>query len=945
MAVTDRSLGYRDEELSPRAPQRGAMWWGHYRDFLARNVSPTSLEVIERDSAYIVERCLPLAGSAAWGEDRVRKGLVMGAVQSGKTASMIAVAAQAIDAGVDMVIVLSGTRTALWRQTYDRLKEQLDGGRGPDRVWIPRQLTDARSSGRVSYYTMPGPAVRKAVREGRPIIAVAMKQADHLAQLSSEIHRVVLPCVEHAARPFHLLVIDDEADDASIIDTRAESPSDPKQVPRRIVDLWDGRPPTGATASTHLYATYMAYTATPQANILQDDENPLAPRDFIVSLRTAGLEGSLEPREPTYTEPMGIKGCYTGGDLFYERLPALCVETDTTTSPGGGDAAGGGLEVEEKGPGRSASPGIKPELESGLKAFLVACAVRYLRESDDVLSPAAAMTSTFATAEEVTRRTVGPSSMLVHPSAVMDDHFQTAHELLGWASGRGVDEEERLFMAGERRFLGVDGIRRSMDEDPASWQRWLASYQGTSRDLAALTNSPVRDVPTAAQWPWVRKVILDEILPATRLAVINSDEMADDRPSFAPAEDEQGWRAPRDTVSIFVSGSVMARGLTLEGLLTTVFTRRSGTPSADTQMQMQRWFGYRGKLLDLCRVFLTCEQRELFRRFHDDDLALRRQILGLMEDGGPPDVPTVLQSRAYVATSKVSNVRTVPLATRAHPFFPRVQDVGTPSDFTARLSKFFAAENDLYMPCASPKAVFSRHELTMEEAADLLESMRFAGYAPGRRSAAANRWAGVERLLGTHPRTKAFYRPPAEGRGDPTETGCPYWTAAYLRLWSTCLQTSTTGMYRKPDGARWNLLNVDELRAAAPRFRIGLRVVAGGARLSAGPLADLPLDLPMGERAVLEGRVSGGWGSHNASGDAVSGDEYLDLIVHGEELPSRAEAGCPPRPPGFNGMLLFHLVHGLAGPGVVVGASIPEGGPEQLAAQVREGQGEWEDES
>ncbi len=41
------------------------------------------------------------------------------------------------------------------------------------------------------------------------------------------------------------------------------------------------------------------------------------------------------------------------------------------------------------------------------------------------------------------------------------------------------------------------------------------------------------------------------------------------------------------------------------------------TLMVDTQMQMQRWFGYRGAYLELCRVFLPAPQLELFRAYHD----------------------------------------------------------------------------------------------------------------------------------------------------------------------------------------------------------------------------------------------------------------------------------------------------------------------------------------
>ena len=93
--------------------------------------------------------------------------------------------------------------------------------------------------------------------------------------------------------------------------------------------------------------------------------------------------------------------------------------------------------------------------------------------------------------------------------------------------------------------------------------------------------------------------------------MINSDERADDRPEFTVQHADDGWRAPRNLSTIFVSGNVMARGITLEGLSTTVFTRAANEPLADTQMQMQRWFGYRGSYIELCRVMVSPAQLRL----------------------------------------------------------------------------------------------------------------------------------------------------------------------------------------------------------------------------------------------------------------------------------------------------------------------------------------------
>ncbi len=81
--------------------------------------------------------------------------------------------------------------------------------------------------------------------------------------------------------------------------------------------------------------------------------------------------------------------------------------------------------------------------------------------------------------------------------------------------------------------------------------------------------------------------------------MVNSDPNADDRPAYAPNQiAETGkWRAARDLCTIFVSGNVMARGLTLEGNDNGVVSAFIGQSSGDTQMQMQRWFGYRGSYM------------------------------------------------------------------------------------------------------------------------------------------------------------------------------------------------------------------------------------------------------------------------------------------------------------------------------------------------------------
>ena len=66
-------------------------WWARYGEALD-GFTDTSRAVLEADCRYIVDRGIFGAGAPSattWPQSRVRRGLVMGSVQSGKTASML----------------------------------------------------------------------------------------------------------------------------------------------------------------------------------------------------------------------------------------------------------------------------------------------------------------------------------------------------------------------------------------------------------------------------------------------------------------------------------------------------------------------------------------------------------------------------------------------------------------------------------------------------------------------------------------------------------------------------------------------------------------------------------------------------------------------------------------------------------------------------------------
>lgn len=215
------------------------------------------------------------------------RGLVVGYVQSGKTANFTAVAARAADVGYRLIIVLSGIHDSLRNQTQRRLNLEL-AGVGVD--WIT--LTDDTTDFQV-------PDVADGFASTGTVLIVAKKITPILKRLNQWFEQL-----EGRLANVPVLLIDDEADQASI-NTRSNR-SDPSVDKEGAPDDDTAPSLTNALIRDILRkiprATYIAYTATPFANILIDPDasdskvgEDLFPKDFVVQLpRPDGYTGTEE---------------------------------------------------------------------------------------------------------------------------------------------------------------------------------------------------------------------------------------------------------------------------------------------------------------------------------------------------------------------------------------------------------------------------------------------------------------------------------------------------------------------------------------------------------------------------------------------------------------------------------------------------------------------------
>lgn len=230
------------------------------------------------------------------------RGLVLGYVQSGKTANFTALIAKAVDVGYRLVIVLSGTDNGLRRQTQIRLNRELvgyiDNRAGavplppPGKQW--HQFTREEASGdfdagRANYASLQG---------SEPVLIVMKKNGPRLRRL----HAWLDEAPAAVRRQLPVLVIDDEADQASPDSrgdrvTQAPDPDDVIEDPSIINGL------IRQLLRRFARCSYAAYTATPFANILIPHDNQfhpefgsdLYPKDFVIALpKREGYFGAEE---------------------------------------------------------------------------------------------------------------------------------------------------------------------------------------------------------------------------------------------------------------------------------------------------------------------------------------------------------------------------------------------------------------------------------------------------------------------------------------------------------------------------------------------------------------------------------------------------------------------------------------------------------------------------
>jgi hypothetical protein len=470
------------------------------------------------------------------------KGLVVGYVQSGKTANFTGVVARAADAGYRLIIVLAGTLNILRDQTQTRMDRELiglpfitaeedeiyasdiqnfidHGGLPSDlgafdwhrltnrdgdyqRLKHGIQSLEFRRRDKTKPFNHPenlhADSARLLIIKKVP--SVLKKVAADLTAIKSKSKLADIPT----------LIIDDESDQASV-NTKKPTMEEIKNrtaTNSAIVALLQQLP----------RAQYVGYTATPFANVFIDpnNEEDLFPRDFIISL----------PRPGNY---MGVAD-------FHD------LDRPSRTEAGPNE-----LAFVRDVRGDDDLPG---NLQRAIDSFILTGAIKLYRQS---LQPQLA-------------KNFRHHTMLVHISHLTGDHKETAEQV--------------------ETILGSGGYMKG-----TAWSRLQTLW---TKDFAQVCQDRSAGYPIPATFDEI-KPFLGECWKrlmggAKPVLTVNGD--AKDNPDF---ESDSIWK-------IVVGGAKLSRGYTIEGLTISYYRRRAG--AADTLMQMGRWFGFRDGYRDLVRLYM-----------------------------------------------------------------------------------------------------------------------------------------------------------------------------------------------------------------------------------------------------------------------------------------------------------------------------------------------------
>ncbi|WP_114571392.1 Z1 domain-containing protein [Exiguobacterium flavidum] len=381
-----------------RQKERDNTWWSskkkveqenyyseRYKKYMGENLPADVLKSIDEDTDVIMNHI----GNPE--EDQFeRYGMVVGHVQSGKTGNYSSLVCKAADAGYKFIVVIAGAMNNLRNQTQERLNYSFIGRDLYERVGVGNQ-SKYREDKRPISLTSKTKDFNKRDADSNsqgisldtissPVIVVIKKNTKTLDNVISWINtHYSQGVVNHA-----MLLIDDESDYASINTKEEEDPTKINEKIRALLKLFRK-------------SSYVAYTATPYANIFIDHRTDtknlgkdLFPEDFIYALNAPS---NYLGAEKIYLDPQKKHFCEI--DDSADLIPSKHKKD---------------YEVDS----------LPESLEDAIRLFILNVAIRHLRDQENQHNSMLIHASRFTAVHQSIAKTVNKYYELIRQHLTVD---------------------------------------------------------------------------------------------------------------------------------------------------------------------------------------------------------------------------------------------------------------------------------------------------------------------------------------------------------------------------------------------------------------------------------------------------------------------------------------------------------------------------------------------
>lgn len=536
--------------------------------------------------------------------------LLLGKIQCGKTDTFENIIGYAFDRGIDIAVVLTKGTNALAKQTVARFQKD----------YAPFKQTNRRDQLAViniydimDVYT----GLKRPQVEGKKVVLVCKKEATNMRHLI-ELFTENSPHLKDK----HVLVVDDEADFASRnyqtvkLEKKTDEDGnllvqDTEYKMAKIAEQID------VFRNVPAYCRYLQVTATPYCLYLQPNGELYLQGKAVKSFR------------PRFTALVPTHGAYVGGQQYYvesKNEESMYSHLFHAVNPKC-------LKVLKRRDKRYVRDSVKSlnlyDLRHCIVSYLIGTAIRCIQKEkyDNEYYRTSALIHL-----DVNKQNHEWQEELINALINrIKEHFQT-----------GNDMDERFNML-------VDDVYEDFIESNRK-ARENTDDEGNLKPLIEV------EVPSKEEIiEKVRQILKDENLI---VQVVNSDEQMSNL-----LKEDDGQLELKAEANVFIGGSILDRGITIENMICFFYGRSPKTMQQDTVLQHARMYGARSKEdMAVTRLYTTESLHQSLVRMNDLDEQLRQWFI----DGRDKEEPNAVfvgfdKNIKPCASQKIKVSNTIPL--------------------------------------------------------------------------------------------------------------------------------------------------------------------------------------------------------------------------------------------------------------------------------------------